>query len=126
MIFDSAFFVALHRELQRGAAGPAHKFHAAHAAEVPGMSEITGGELARGFATRSAWADFCDRFVIYPFNDAVAWRAAGVFRDRPKRGVLTGENALWIAATALDAGGALVTRNEKHFREIRGLKVLGH
>ena len=126
MIFDSTFFVVLHRELQHGADGPAQKFLATHAGEIPGMSEITRGELARGFATRSSWADFCDRFVIYPFNDAVAWRAAEVFRDLRKRGVMTGENDLWIAATALEAGGVLVTRNEKHFREIRGLKVLGH
>ena len=126
VIFDSTFFVALHRELQHGADGPAQKFLTIHAGEIPGMSEITRGELARGFATRATWTDFCDRFVIYPFNDAVAWRAAEVFRDLRKRGVMTGENDLWIAATALEAGGVLVTRNERHFREIRGLKVLGH
>ena len=126
VIFDSTFFVALHRELQRGADGPAQKFLTAHADEIPGMSEITRGELARGFASRAAWVDFCDRFVVYPFTDAVAWRAAEVFRDLRKRGVMTGENDLWIAATALEAGGVLVTRNEKHFREIRCLKVLGH
>ena len=56
----------------------------------------------------------------------MAWRAAEVFRDLRIRGVMTGENDLWIAATALEAGGVLVTRNERHFREIRGLKVLGH
>ena len=126
MIFDSTFFVVLHRELQRGASGPAQAFLAAHAGEIPGMSEITRGELARGFVSRAAWTDFCDRFVTYPFNDAVAWRAAEIFNDLRKRGVMTGENDLWIAATALEAGGALVTRNTKHFREIRGLKVLGH
>ncbi len=76
MIFDSTFFVALHRELQRGVRGPAQVFLARHADEVPGMSEITRGELARGFTAKAAWTDFCDRFVIYPFNDAVSWRAA--------------------------------------------------
>ena len=80
----------------------------------------------RGFAAKAAWTDFCDRFVIYPFNDAVAWQAAEIFNDLRKRGVMTGENDLWIAATALESGGALVTRNVKHFREIRGLKVLVH
>lgn len=90
------------------------------------MSEITRGELARGFASRAAWTAFCDRFVIYPFSDAIAWRAAEIFRDLRKRGKMTGENDLWIAATALEAGGVLVTRNERHFREIRGLKILTH
>ena len=126
MIFNSTFFVVLHRELQREERGPAQEFLARHAGEVSGMSEITRGELARGFANMAAWTDFCDRFAVYPFNDAVAWRAAEIFRDLRKRGVMTGENDLWIAATALEAGEVLVTRNVKHFREIRGLKVLTH
>src|SRR2546422_450331 len=83
----------------------------------------TCGAVLEGLA---AWADFCDRFVIYPFNDTVAWRAAEIFHDLRKRGVMTGENDLWIAATALEAGGVLVTRNVKHFREVRGLKVVAH
>lgn len=126
MIFDSTFFVALHREIQRSQRGPAQKFMMQHPGEIPGMSEITRGELARGFGSRAAWTAFCDQFVTYPFNDAIAWRAAEVYRDLRKRGALTGENDLWIAATALEAGGVLVTRNVKHFRDIRGLTVIGH
>ncbi len=126
MIFDSTFFVALHRELQRGEVGPAHRMLSEHPQEVPGMSEITRGELARGFVSRVAWLDFCDRFVVFPFNDAVAWRAAVIFNDLRRRGVPTGENDLWIAATAVEADETLVTRNVKHFREIRGLRVITH
>jgi predicted nucleic acid-binding protein len=126
MIFDSTFFVALHRELQRGEVGPAHRMLSEHPQEVPGMSEITRGELARGFVSRAAWIDFCDRFVVFPFNDAVAWRAAVIFNDLRRRGVPTGENDLWIAATAVEADETLVTRNAKHFREIRGLRVITH
>jgi predicted nucleic acid-binding protein len=126
VIFDSTFFVTLHRELQRGERGPAQVFLARHADEVPGMSEITRGELARGFAAKAAWTDFCDRFVVYPFNDAVGWRAAEIFNDLRQRGMMTGENDLWIAATALEAGGVLVTRNVKHFQNVRGLKVVAH
>jgi predicted nucleic acid-binding protein len=126
VIFDSTFFVALHRELQRGTLGPAQRLLAENPDEIPGMSEITRAELARGFISRQAWVEFCDRYVIFPFNDAVAWRAAEVFADLRRRGVPTGENDLWIAATALEAGETLVTRNVKHFREIRGLKLLAH
>lgn len=126
MIFDSTFFVALHRELQRGEAGPAQTFLQQHADEVPGMSEITRGELARGFPSRAAWTDFCDRFVNFPFNDAVAWQAAVIFNDLRRRGLPTGENDLWIAATAVAADETLVTKNLKHFREIRGLRVVTH
>ncbi len=52
MIFDSTFFVALHRELQRGERGPAQAFLARHADEVCGMSEITRGELAGALRPR--------------------------------------------------------------------------
>lgn len=126
MIFDSTFFVALHRELQRGETGPAQVFLRRHAGEVPGMSEITRGELARGFASRPAWADFCDQFVSFPFNDDVAWQAAVIFKDLGRRGLPTGENDLWIAATAIEAGETLVTRNIRHFREIRRLRIVTH
>ncbi len=126
MIFDSTFFVALHRELQRSEVGSAHRLLASHPHEVPGMSEITRAELARGFATRAAWLDFCDRFVVFPFDDGVAWRAAVIFSDLRRRGVPTGENDLWIAATAIEADETLVTRNLKHFREIKGLRILAH
>lgn len=90
------------------------------------MSEITRGELARGFTSRAAWTDFCDRFVNFPFTDAVAWQAAVIFNDLRRRGLPTGENDLWIAATAMEAGETLVTRNVKRFREIRGLKTVAH
>ncbi len=126
MIFDSTFFVALHRELQRRAPGPAHALLAAHADETPGMSEITRAELARGFGSRAAWMEFCDRFVVFPFNDDVAGCAAEIFADLRRRGLPTGENDLWIAATAIVAGETLVTRNLRHFREIRGLRLLAH
>ena len=62
----------------------------------------------------------------YPFNDAVAWRAAVIFTDLRRRDVPTGENDLWIAATAIEADETLVTRNLKHFPEIRGLKLVTH
>jgi len=81
---------------------------------------------AQGFLTRASWAEFRDRFVFYPPNDDVAWRAAEVFRELRRSGSMTGENDLWIAATALEAGEVLVTRNVKHFRGIAGLNVMAH
>jgi tRNA(fMet)-specific endonuclease VapC len=126
VIFDSTFFVALHRELQRGVDGPARIFLHDHAAEIPGMSEITRAELARGFNSRLAWTEFCDRFVIFPFNDEVAWRASLIVTDLRRRGLPTGENDLWIAATAVAADETLVTRNTKHFQSIKGLRLVSH
>ena len=90
------------------------------------MSVITRGELARGFRRRSEWEGFCAGFTVHPLGEDVLWKAAELFEDLRKRGEPTGENDLWIAATALAGGRTLVTANVRHFRKIRGLRVLSH
>jgi tRNA(fMet)-specific endonuclease VapC len=126
MICDSTFFVALDRERRRREEGPAHSFLRAHAAEEIAMSVITRGELARGFLRRTDWESFCAGFTVHPVDENVLWKAAEVFQDLRKRGEPTGENDLWIAATALVVGEPLVTTNAKDFQKISGLKVLSH
>lgn len=126
MICDSTFFVALDREHRKGKVGPAHLFLRLHADEEIAMSAITRGELARGFLHREDWEAFCSGFTVFPLDEDVLWRAAEVFRDLRKRGEPTGENDLWIAATALVCGQPLVTANAKDFQKVRGLQVLSH
>ncbi len=126
MIFDSTFFVALDRESRKGRDGPAHAFLRSHFAEEIAMSAVTRGELARGFPRRVDWENFCAGFTVYPLNEEVLWMAAEIFRDLRKRGELTGDNDLWIAATALVASQPLVTANAKDFLKIHGLEVRSH
>jgi tRNA(fMet)-specific endonuclease VapC len=126
MICDSTFFVALDRERRKCREGPAHSLLRAHAAEEIEMSVVTRGELARGFPSRKDWEDFCMGITVHPLTEDVLWKAAEVFQDLRKRGEPTGENDLWIAATALVAGQPVVTANAKDFRKIRGLQVLSH
>jgi predicted nucleic acid-binding protein len=126
MIYDSTFFVALDRERQRNRFGPAHAFLQAQAGDEVAMSDITRGELARGFDRREDWLVFCADFIVYKIDDAVLWKAAEIFQDLRKRGLPTGENDLWIAATALVAGQPLVTSNTKDFSRIHGLQVVSH
>ena len=90
------------------------------------MSVITRGELARGFARRADWQAFCGYFSTYGVDDEVLWKAAEIFQDLRGKGVPTGENDLWIAATAIAAGQPLVTENAKDFAKISGLRVLSH
>ena len=90
------------------------------------MSVITRGELARGFRRRSDWEDFCAGFTVHPLDEDVLWKAAEVFQDLRRRGEPTGENDLWIAATALAGGRALATAHSRHFRKVRGLRVFSH
>jgi tRNA(fMet)-specific endonuclease VapC len=126
MICDSTLFVALDRERRKRQDGPAHLFLRAHAEDEVAMSAITRGELARGFVRRTDWENFCAGFTVYPLDENVLWKAAEVFQDLRKRGEPTGENDLWIAATALVAGQPLVTANAKDFQKIRGLRVWSH
>lgn len=126
MICDSTFFVALDRERRKGQEGPAHSFLRTHATEEVAMSAITRGELARGFLRRADWENFCTGFTVYPLDEDVLWKAAEVFQELRKRGEPTGENDLWIAATALVAGQPLITANARDFRKIRGLQVWSH
>jgi len=126
MIYDSTFFVAIDRERRKKLKGPAHAFLQAHAAEEVAMSIITRGELARGFSIRADWESFCAGFTVYPLDEDVLWKAAEVFQDLRRRGEPTGENDLWIAATALVLAQPLVTANTKDFEKIRGLRLLSH
>jgi tRNA(fMet)-specific endonuclease VapC len=126
VICDSTFFVALDRERRRRQEGPAHIFLRAHAAEKIEMSVVTQGELARGFLRRTDWEHFCGGFTVHLLDEDVLWKAAEVFQDLRKRGEPTGENDLWIAATALVADQPLVTAKTKDFQKIRGLLVLSH
>jgi predicted nucleic acid-binding protein len=126
MIGDSTFFVTLHRERQRQKRGPAHALLEAHAEEKFMMSVITRGEMARGFADRGAWEAFCRVFITCEINDEVLWKALEIYRHLRERGIPTGENDLWIAATALATDQTLVTNNTKNFSNIPQLRLRSH
>ena len=126
MIGDSTFFVTLHREQKRHKPGPAHALLAAMGDEEIAMSAITRGELARGFYDHAQWQAFCAPFKTYEINDAVFWQAAETYRYLRDQGIFTGENDLWIAATALATGQVLITNNTKNFSKIPRLKIQSH
>ena len=99
--------------------------------ETPAMSVITLHELVEG-ARRShdparSRRDI-DRFVaafdVLPLTPEVAWISGSVAGDLARAGAAIGDLDTLIAATALHHGGALVTRNERHFRRVPGLTVL--
>jgi tRNA(fMet)-specific endonuclease VapC len=126
LILDSTFFVDLDREQRRRKPASAHAFLRAHLSHELAMSIITRGELARGFGTREKWESFCNGFLVFGLDEEVLWTAAVIFRDLQVKGMPIADNDLWIAATALRTGLALVTENASHFRRIEGLKVLSH
>lgn len=65
-----------------------------------------------------------DSFIPVPFDLETAGVAAGIGRDLLRAGRFPGWIDIVIAATALRFGEELVSRNERHFRRIRGLALV--
>ena len=60
---------------------------------------------------------------ILPFGEAEARAAAQIRADLETRGKPIGPHDVLIAATALAHGATLVTRNQREFRRVKGLRV---
>ena len=101
-------------------------------AERIGISTIVLGELLAGFAAgnrerrnREELQAFLDtpRIDIFATDQTTADYYARVYLGLRRRGRPIPSNDLWIAATALQHGMALFSR-DKHFTEIDGLLVV--
>lgn len=93
------------------------------------FSVITRYEILRGLKARNATSQqrafehFCAANTILFLTDAIVVRAADIYAYLYRRGELIGDADILIAATAIVAGYALVTNNERHFRRVTGLQV---
>ena len=65
-------------------------------------------------------------YEIVEVTRSVARKYASISRDLRSSGSRWGDNDLWIAATAIDAGEPLLTRDGEHFKRIPGLSVHGY
>ncbi len=65
---------------------------------------------------------FADDCAVRPCGRATARRYAAIKNELRRQGRPIPENDLWIAATALEHGLLLVTRDE-HFQHIGGLEI---
>lgn len=93
------------------------------------FSVITRYEVLKGLHAKGATAqvarfeEFCAAHDVRALSDVAISRAAEVYADLHKRGVLIGDADILIAATALVHGLEVVTNNGRHFRRIPGLTV---
>jgi predicted nucleic acid-binding protein len=69
-----------------------------------------------------------DSIVNFPFDEAIAKRCAKIRHDLKQQGFRTRERALdlQIAATAIEYGLELVTRNTDDYTDIAGLTLSRH
>lgn len=127
LIFDTTFLIDVQRERARqDGSGPAHRFLQGHADASMQLPVTALGEFAEGFADHShpVLRATVALFEVLAVDAETALRYAEVTRYLREQGRLPGANDLWIAATALRHGRALVTRNAADFRRVPGLAVV--
>jgi len=99
------------------------------------LSVVTASELLHGVhraqepgvrARRSAWVEaVLERFPLLPVDLSVARAHAQVWAHLAGEGRMVGAHDLWLAASCLAHGFALVTANVREFERVPGL-VLEH
>ncbi len=125
-LLDTDIFIFIR---QRKPSDLAERFGRLRSGEAA-ISVITYGELLYGAAksVRSAEAfarltALTDLLPILPVPKGAAEAYGEIRAGLESRGEMIGNNDLWIAAHAIEAGLTLVTNNESEFRRVRGLKV---
>ena len=128
LILETTFLIDLERQLRSSEKGSAHRFLEAHESSKLHLTFTILGELAAGtsMADRRRWNAFVQPFKVLESSQEVTWRYGEIYRFLQTNGLMIGSNDIWIAATALAHDMPLVTRNEKHFRRVPGLTVVGY
>lgn len=128
LIFDTTFLIDFQRERNAGGAGPAHDFLKANESKFALLPLVVYGEFCEGFESGSdpVFLSVVESFELLPITRKAAERYGAEARRLRRTGKLIGTNDLWIAATALERGAPLVTRNLEHFARIEGLELKGY
>lgn len=93
------------------------------------FSIITRYEILRGLKAKNAnkqimaFEHFCAKSLILPINDEIIVKAAEIYADLKKKGLLISDADILIGASGLVNGFGVVTNNEGHFRRIDGLRI---
>lgn len=125
-VIDSSVLIAAERgQLDLGRALEDHR------SETFSVSAITASELLHGVHRRSRQRATTEAFVerllrhlpVLPFDLVSARVHARLWADLLARGQMVGAHDLLIAATALARDQAVVTRDERSFPRIPGLRV---
>jgi tRNA(fMet)-specific endonuclease VapC len=65
-----------------------------------------------------------ERLPILPYTEVTAFEHARIWAALQVSGKMIGFYDLIVAATALERGSTVATFNERHFAQIRGLKIV--
>lgn len=128
LILDTNFVITAEREANRRVVGRADAFLAQHQEDSFFITFTVAGELACGqsAAAKAQWQRLCRPYAVLPWTFEISWQYGELYRLLAGSGTLIGTNDLWIAATALVHGMALVTTNQGEFERVPGLVVIGY
>ena len=128
MLLDTTFFIDLQRDLKGGRSRGAARFLQSRPAARVCISLISWMEFAEGYGPEreEACREFLARFPLVPPDLSIAWRASRLSRLLRELGRQVGDHDIWIAATAIELGKPIVTRNARHFHLIPNLDVVGY
>jgi len=126
-VIDTGFLIGRWRG---GIHGPEHSFIEAHADDVIAMPWIVKGEFLRG-AVLSGHSPgdvtgFLARYPTLWASDATLACYAQTYATLARANRLIGPNDLWIAASVLEYGLPLLTRNAAEFRRVPDLQVIDY
>lgn len=105
----------------------ARRYLATHGRFV--FSTITRFEMLRGLKAKrasrqiAASEERCGRSAVLPLTDDIIVQAADIYAELYRRGQLTSDADILIAAAVLVHGLILVADNTAHFRQIPGLDI---
>ena len=125
LILDTTLLIDLEREHTRGRPGGALAFLEKHQDARYYVTFITAGELAAGksLANRDKWEALLAPFYLLPSTPEISWEYGRAFRHLKQNRQMIGSNDLWIAATGLAHGMAVVTADVADFQRVPGLDV---
>lgn len=126
MLLDTCFLIDLQDELRSGRSRGAYDLLRRRGKAVPRIALVSWLEFAEGFddAQEEACRLFLAQFQLILPTAAIAWRASRISRNLRASGNLIADHDLWIAATALEEGVPLVTRDSRHFARVPGLTIV--
>jgi predicted nucleic acid-binding protein len=125
VILDTTFLIDLQRELVRRETGPATRFLEGNRSVTFKVSVVTLGEFLEAYDPErmAEGRRLFEGMETLAVDQAVATQYAAFSRSLRSQGFRTGDNDIWIAATAMVVNEPLVTRDAEHFRRMPGLDV---
>lgn len=128
MLLDTTFLIDLQRDLKGARPRGAVRFLQSRPSAQVCISLVSWMEFAEGYGPEreEACREFLSRFPLLLPDVSIAWRASRLSRQVREQGRQVGDHDLWIAATAIELGKPVVTRNVAHFRLIPGVEVIAY